>query len=216
MKTKSLVMTAAVAMAGAISSYAQVYSVNVVGYINLTVPAGYSMIANQLNASPDNTVTNIFKSAPSDFTVFKFNPLTSSYIAITALGGGEWDPIDNAGLTLSPGEGCFAFSPSAFTNTFVGEISSTNSISIRAGYNIYSSPLPLAGAVDTALSMPIGADDTVFIWKPITRSYDGDTYLGEGAWDGSSGGVAPTVQVGQAFWYLNAGLAKNWTKNYTP
>ena len=46
MRTKTLLLTAALAAAGVVSSMAQVYSVNSVGYVNLTLPNGFSMIAN--------------------------------------------------------------------------------------------------------------------------------------------------------------------------
>lgn len=219
MKTKSLVMTAAVAMAGAISSFAQVYSVNVVGYINLPIPLGYSMVANQLNASPDNKATNIFKAAPMDFAIFKYNALGGGFTILTYLGDGFWDPQDKDQMTLNPGEGCFVFNPTAagvWTNTFVGEISATNSITIKNGYNIYGSPLPLAGAVDSALGVPIAMDDVIFTWNTTLKGYAIATSLGGPDWDGTPDGLAPQIAVGQAFWCYNPVGAKTWTKNYTP
>src|SRR5947207_10303632 len=46
MRTKTLLLTAALAAAGAASAMAQnVYSVNAVGYANVSVPSGFSMIA---------------------------------------------------------------------------------------------------------------------------------------------------------------------------
>src|SRR5262245_48462452 len=58
MRTKTLLLTAAALTAGVLSSFAQssnVYSVNVVRYINITVPAGgYSFVANQLTNAGNN------------------------------------------------------------------------------------------------------------------------------------------------------------------
>ena len=61
MRTKTLLLAAAATVAGIASLQAQsnVYSVNVVGYVNVTIPTGYSLIANPLNSS-DNTVSNLF------------------------------------------------------------------------------------------------------------------------------------------------------------
>src|SRR6478672_7317898 len=47
MRTKTLLLTAALAAVGVSSSMAQVYSVNVVGYVNKSVPKGFYMLANQ-------------------------------------------------------------------------------------------------------------------------------------------------------------------------
>src|SRR3954468_1352288 len=47
MRTKTLLLTAALAAAGAASAMAQnVYSVNAVGYVNKSVVHGYSIVAN--------------------------------------------------------------------------------------------------------------------------------------------------------------------------
>jgi hypothetical protein len=83
MRTKTLLLTAALSAAGIATSMAQnVYSVNMVGYINKTMPKGLSMIANQLNASPNNKVTTLFGTpalvdlgpgVPGAITINKFN-----------------------------------------------------------------------------------------------------------------------------------------------
>src|SRR5438067_1768307 len=69
MRTKTVVLAAALTVAGALGSMAQVYSDNVVGYITLTIPKGFSLIANQLDASPDNTLPTILPSVPENTTV---------------------------------------------------------------------------------------------------------------------------------------------------
>src|SRR5258707_15596446 len=59
MRTKTLFLTAAFSAAGMATSMAQtVYSVNIVGYINLPIVHGLSLVANQLNASPNNSVVS--------------------------------------------------------------------------------------------------------------------------------------------------------------
>ena len=73
MRTKTLLLTAVLSAAGLASSLAQgaVYSVNAVGYVNLTVPAGLSLIANPLDAT-DNTIANVLK-VPAGTQIYKFN-----------------------------------------------------------------------------------------------------------------------------------------------
>src|SRR4051812_8366959 len=116
MRTKTTLLTAALVAAGALSSMAQVYSVNVVGYINLNIPHGFSMIANQLNASPNNTVVTLFPSPPDQTTVFKYNAATRVYDSAD-FADGAWE--GNTALSLGPGEGAFIYTPVAFPQTFV-------------------------------------------------------------------------------------------------
>ena len=75
MRTKTLLLTAALSAAGLLSASAQtaVYSVNIVGYINKTLGTGLSLIANQLNATPDNSVPTLFGTPAGSVTVSKFN-----------------------------------------------------------------------------------------------------------------------------------------------
>src|SRR6266496_2681666 len=74
MRTKTILVTGLLVAAGITTSTAQaVYSVNIVGYINKSLPPGLSLISNQLNASPDNKVQTLFGSPAGQVTVYKFN-----------------------------------------------------------------------------------------------------------------------------------------------
>lgn len=57
---KTLLMAAAALAAGVISSQAGVYSANIVGYVNITAPAGFVSINTPLQASGGNNATNLF------------------------------------------------------------------------------------------------------------------------------------------------------------
>src|SRR6516164_550275 len=79
MRTKVLLCAAAVA-AGALSSMAQsnVYSLNVVGYVNVPIVGGgsYNMIANPLNntGTGGNNISNLFSAVAQDGdTIFRWN-----------------------------------------------------------------------------------------------------------------------------------------------
>jgi len=104
-----------------------VYSVNVVGYVNVPLVQGYSLIANPLNAG-DNSVSNLFNtlynsgSGPiAGDNLFTWNG--SGFIGdfLDQFGGG-WS---NPGLQLPPGVG-FLYqhiaNPGSATNTFVGTV----------------------------------------------------------------------------------------------
>src|SRR5436190_4799543 len=86
MRTKTLFLMAAAIAAGLVSSFAQssnVYSVNVVGYINVTTPPGFSMIDNQLSVS-NNTLGDVLGNANSgpvlqDCQVLKYDKVHANY-----------------------------------------------------------------------------------------------------------------------------------------
>src|SRR5689334_14692664 len=59
MRTKTLLLTAALSAAGLLPSMAQVFSVNAVGYVNQSVPAnGLAILAVPLNGNPNNSLNN--------------------------------------------------------------------------------------------------------------------------------------------------------------
>src|SRR6185369_11188893 len=73
MRTKTLLLTAALVGAGIASSMAQaVYSVNAVVYVNLSLTNGYSMIANPLN-NGSNALSQILPNVPDGATILKFD-----------------------------------------------------------------------------------------------------------------------------------------------
>src|SRR5947209_7927276 len=74
MRTKTLLLVAALSAAGALTSTAQVFSVNMVGYINLNIPKNFSLIANQLNNQPNNTIATLLPAPPDGTVVYKFDP----------------------------------------------------------------------------------------------------------------------------------------------
>jgi hypothetical protein len=231
MRTKTLLLTAALTAAGVATSMAQVYSVNMVGYINQSIPAGYSMLANHLNNSPDNLVVTLFPAPPDGTTVYKFDPASGGYAIATyidpASGGTGWEGVVD--MTLGPGEGCFFQSPSSFTHTFVGEVQLASNLSIGAGYQIVSSvlpqSLPLQGAANDGVpAAPVGLgftpadNDTVYRFDSASGGYLIDTYIdpasGGTGWEGASAGAPPTPQIGEAFWISHSGPVNPWSRNF--
>jgi hypothetical protein len=216
MRTKTLLLTAALGAAGVATSMAQVYSVNMVGYINKQIPVGFSMIANQLNNTPDNKVTTLLPAPPNGTTVYKFNG--SGYDVIQYLGAWEGDDLN---MTLNPGEGAFIGTTTAFNNTFVGEVVLTSSVPLRQGFSVISSVLPQslpltaatpgAGA-NTHLNFPVQNGDTVYQFTG--SGYQVDQYL-SGAWEGDSGNVPPTPDIAESFFFGRTAAAGNWTRTFS-
>jgi hypothetical protein len=208
MRTKTLLLTAALGAAGAITAMAQtpVYSVNMVGYVNAEIPQGYSMVSNPLSAA-DNSVPALFSSAPNDTTVFKFNPGTGGYDQMSKVD----DVFEGTPLTLEPGEGVFVSAPSAFTQTFVGEVVLDSNITIPAGFSVISSVIPQAGLISSDLEYPAAEGDTIFQFNPTSGGYDSASFV-DGAWEGAEG--EPSIAVGEAF-FISKENGGNWERHFT-
>ncbi|NCC84734.1 MAG: hypothetical protein EOM03_11500, partial [Clostridia bacterium] len=71
MKTKVLLVGAALAVTAVTASAETIYSSNVVGYVNLDLVAGWNMVANPLDAGV-NTLNNLMQGVPNATQVFKF------------------------------------------------------------------------------------------------------------------------------------------------
>jgi hypothetical protein len=211
MRTKTLLLTAALAAAGVASSMAQVYSVNLVGYINKQVPKGFAMIANQLNNGTGNKVVDLIPNPPDNTFVYKFDKTSGGYTIIDFLGGWEGDDLN---MTLSPGEGVFISSPSAHTATFVGEVQLASSVPIAQGFSIISSVVPQSSPLDT-IGFPAVDGDFVYQYDSATGGYRINDFLG--GWEGDDNGVAPTPAIGESFflYHPTTSPASTWNRTFT-
>ncbi|MHB1306575.1 MAG: hypothetical protein ACYDC1_18160 [Limisphaerales bacterium] len=203
MRNKALLLTAAFGAFGTASAMAQVYSVNAVGYINVTAPKGFTMFANQLDAGAgNNTVGKLIASVPDGTIIYKFG---TSY-ELNTYEFGEWG---NPNMTLAPGEGAWILNPgdAAITMTFVGEVMQGQlSTEIPQGFAIRSSKVPQSATMD-ALGFPAADGDILYFWRNnsyVTYTYD------FGAWDPAN----PTPAVGESFWTF-VGAAKTWNRTFS-
>jgi len=226
MRTKTLLLTAALAAAGALSSMAQsnVYSLNVVGYVNLSLTNGFQMIANQLDfdgTGTNNTLATVFgTNLPSLSKVYAYNAGTATFSAATySAASATW--IGNtaaADSSLQPGGGVFLSIPASATApvtvTTVGTVlQGTLSTPYIAGLNIISSKVPIAGGAG-ALGLTNSAStlDAVYQFVPAIQTYGPKhTYVATtGTWIGGE----PQIAVGESFWY-DAHNAGSWTVTFT-
>jgi hypothetical protein len=210
MRTKTLLLTAALSVATVATSMADVFSVNVVGYVNTTVPPGFSIINNPLNTT-NNTLSSLLPNPPANTTIYKFNG--SYQIANFALDDNNNLSWDN-NLTLAPGEGAWIRNP-ASTNvvlTFVGEVlQGVQTNAIPAGFSLKGSIVPQAGQLDTALGYPPSANDTIYLYRNGTYkicnyALDDNNNLN---WDN-----IPDPAVGEGFW-IRTPAAKEWVRTFT-
>jgi len=215
MRTKILLLTAVLGVAGAASTTVQaqsVYSQNAVGYVNLSLGAGFSIIANPLNNSSNDVVTLFGTNMPNNTTVYLYSAATagfvpSSYRAAT----GKW----SSDLILNPGSGMFISLPSAATVTFVGNVpQGTLQNTIAVGFSMQAYQIPVSVAVTNSIvSLPTPANgDTIYAYSNATGAYTPYSYNpARGGWS-----KIYTPAVGEGFWYFNnATVASTWTVNFS-
>jgi len=213
MRTIRTILCLAALTAGVATSMAQsnVYSLNVVGYVNTPFlgasgAAKLNVVANPLN-NTNNTLNGVLNntSIPLGANFFAWNG--TGFNTATWLG----DSWDN-NFSFPPGTGALILTDGNFTNTFVGEVlqgSLTNSFS--SGYSMKASQVPQAGDLDAlGLGAALGLGDNVLKWNFATQGYDTYTFLGVGSWDPST----PSVGVGEGF-FINSTAGGNWTRNFT-
>jgi hypothetical protein len=199
-----------------------VYSLNVVGYINVPLVAGFNLIANPLDLDGtglNNTITsNLGTNWPNLTRAFGFNV----DLAVPAFQGstflaGAWNP--NTKIGQQSGGGFFLSVASAGNVTFVGNVlqgSLTNRI--VPGFQLVSSQVPQEGTI-TGLGYVPGAatpqvPERVFTWLPATQSYQARQYNGT-SWVGSEPYYGTNFAgLGEAKWLFSPAGGK-WTRNFT-
>ena len=220
MKTAFLPLVAAAFAASLVSSQAQsnVYSANIVGYVNLPCAAGsvanpsFTLIGNPLKASPNNTVGAVFgANAPADLSVLTWNGV--SFDENASYGGGVWD--DDT-VDVSPGKGFFVKSVNAspITLTFVGEVMTGCMTNVIDGYfSLLCGTVPQPGDIRIDLGLNPVADDSILTWNGA--SFDENVYYGGGTWDGD-----PIMAVAQGFFYKQNPIAPvhtiEWIRCFYP
>lgn len=220
MRTKSMILGAALLAAGVASSMAQsnVYSLNVVGYVVQATNAGGSAllitIANQLNTGND-VLSNVIQSPPNFTSFYLWDTNTSSFDTSTFVFG-SW----SANLGFTQGQGAFVGIPAGttFSNTFVGQVQQgllTNKL--NSGLTMTSSQVPLAGTADSlGLTAAISGTSfpAVLKWNVANQSYDNYSYV-FGSWGGPGGSTnSPAINVGESFFTSLSGAA-SWVTNFT-
>jgi hypothetical protein len=216
MRTKALLLAAALTAAGIASIQAQsnVYSINVVGYVNVVCSNGYTLVNTPLVPSND-TLTNLLDAyVPAGNSVLTFNGASyTTYIK------DEFDATWNGANTPLPnGKGYFIrnLSTTPFTVTYVGEVPQGNlTNALAAGYSLVGSKVPQAGFVED-LGINPGLGDSVLKY----RNGGFVTYINDefdNTWGGAGADVnkGPSVAVGEGFFYRNLANTATWVRNFS-
>lgn len=201
-----------------------VYSVNVVGYVNVTVVAGQlSFMSLPLAAIDGNyDISNTIKmdngDGSQDFSsMFWWNKTAGSWDNNNPLWlGGTWD----AAVTISNGVGFFILPNASGTVTFVGEVpQGTIPYTAPMGMQTFANKIPVSTNWPGA---DVGNDfDTIWTWNKTAGTWDNAQFLYlAGAWDngGNPGNnvEGPFLNPGDAIFYLNdSGADYSFTRSFT-
>jgi hypothetical protein len=219
MRTKALLCAAALA-AGAVSTMAQsnVYSLNVVGYVNKAFQNGnFVLVCNPLN-NPTNDLNTVIATAPDNTQVWRWlvgiQDLDTTTIPTYSAAQHKWIPDS----TLNPGEGFFVVGGADFTNTFVGEVlQGALSINLvgNGNFEAIGSKVPVGGSLTNVLAQyPATDNDQVWLWRTDLQDFD---TVNIPTWSAAQNKWIPDANLtaGDGFFLVRAGGPVTYTRNFT-
>lgn len=206
-----------VSAASAAFGQTNVYTNNIIGYVNYVFRSGGSFQSGDtLFGNPLHTVHDYLSEAiprASDgTTVWLWNASTSNYTQSSIFSAGAW----SVNLALPPGQGALLRTFVTFTNTFVGEVLSPDGSPLNpdvpivppppfdrpSGVYLLSSKFP-AGlsssswpVFDYILGRPPREGEQFTRLDPITQTYYTTTFL-SGIWNNGD----PELPVGEAAFF---------------
>ena len=226
MRTKMLILSTACAVAGSVAVNAAdpVYSVNVVGYVNMTFTANqFKLFTNPLDNT--NTIAALFPNLTDNDVgshIWQWTGSNYTHIVYAGSGYNGWvhysDLSDANGFTLAPGQGAFFLSVNTFTNTFVGNVlQGSLSPQLMKGFTQIGSMVPQAGSVvDLGFAPQDG--DSIYKLNPDGRTYANYVYSADATnWFNRaniSQPEVPTLDVGDSVWYHST-TGTSWTREFS-
>ena len=242
MRTKSIILSAALLAAGVASSMAQsnVYSQNVVGYINLPLTNGLNLVANNLDydgTGTNNLMTNVLSGITINASVYKWDTNTAAFdIWSYSKASVTWSitagTVSYTTATLNPGEAAFVSVTKSTNVTVVGQVLQGNwTNTYLPGNNAFAlvaPQFPLAGTIDSTgnggLAVPGTNNYSLYLWDLPNQNYDiwawsknSQTWsLTSGSSNGQTvGGLGqgPVINVGQGFFLVSK--LTGWTNSFT-
>lgn len=204
---------------------AQVYSVNAVGYVNLSFPnAGFYIISNPLN-NGNNQLGTILPNPPDNTLIYKFAGGAFAEGQQFIAGAGWFNSQGASTETLAPGEGAFIQVPAGGTFplalTFVGDVPQGTALTqpLPQGLSLQASQVPISAGLSTTgnsgMNFPAVDNDLVYFFNGVTQQYaEGIQFIAGAGWFGSAGASDPTPAVGQGFFLSRSGPAGSWTRSF--
>jgi hypothetical protein len=189
-----------------------IVSVNAVGYVNVMLPPGLSLIANPLISEMD-TVSEQWPKAPDGAQVLKYVP-ESGYEVSTFDGLAEaWS---NPDFAIPIGQGFFFRNTSAetMTQTFVGEVPQGRLVVyLPAGPSMKGALVPQTGSINTIHQIPGQDGDLIRLW--VNDDQGGGDYI-DSVFISSENGWVPDLElrVAQGFW-IEKQQAQEWVRVFS-
>jgi len=186
MRTKTMLLSALLGALGSVSVHAQnVYSLNTVGYINVTMAPGFNIVSCPLLSSPDpisgipNTIGTLFPNNSNQIVqavVYAYDSaVVGGYISDTAStkNNSNTNGWKSGGqITILPGQAVWFDNPfpTNLVFTFVGQVESGTNIPnpLYNGFNLVSSILPMSGDLVTNTLSALGTNAAVLSYGGVT------------------------------------------------
>jgi hypothetical protein len=211
MRTKTLLLAALLTLSATVASFAQsnVYSINVVGYVTVTVTNSsvYRILNTPLGpvSNTNNFITQLIPSAPEGTQVSKLGAF--GYEGVT-FAFGSWDnelPVPvGTGFFIKLGEA------GSINITFVGEVQqkTDSNRTLPNGLSLLGSLVPQSGSIINVLQIPGGEGNQVSRLN-TAGDYEGITYA-FGSWDNDL-----DIAIAEGFFYSNiSGAPVDWNRNF--
>jgi hypothetical protein len=222
MRTKALLGLAALAVGLSTSVAQNVYSLNVVGYVNVSLQAGKLHFLSLPVAPVDGNfnVTNTIVLSDAQDTAVLFNWAGTQWNPDPPVwyAGAGWFNSAGTDTIVSNGAAFFISSKAATTLTFVGQVPQG-----AIAYNIPAGLSTLANKVPVSANFPgltVGNDtDTMFTWVQANQAWTSDPwvfYAGSGWFTSTLGdGTGAPLNPSEGVFYVNHGTAVPFTQNFT-
>jgi hypothetical protein len=217
MRTKIFLAASAAMAAGIVASNAQVYSANIVGYVNYissTSSPKFEMIANPLD-NGSNTIASVFASPPGGTSLQLWNGAGfTGYTYSPKLGG--WGA--NGSVLIPPGVGFFISvgGSGVYSNTFVGQVDPQTGLKVTnvigTGFQALASMVPYSDSVSNTatVNLTVPGGTVLQEWNNTSQAFVGYTYSPKlGGWQPS----VPVINAGQGvFIQNNTASPVNWVQ----
>jgi hypothetical protein len=184
-----------------------VRSATLIGFLSVSLPPGYAMIANPL-VGPSDRIGRLLPQMPEGTKLSRFDTLRYRF-AENRVSSGRWLLPEER---LEPGTGAVLFNPTSesMTRCFTGQVITGRQFTcLHAGFSIRSSLLPLPGRLDTELGFPVAPGDAVHVFGRTAQSYTIHEY-GTTGWQPAP----PIIGAGESFWVAKQAPA-NWAQELT-
>ncbi len=188
-----------------------IYSINVVGYVNMRCPPGLSLVANPLQCDPTNDVVGeLWPNAPDGLQVYKSGPDLTYEVSTFDGIAHAWS---NPRLDISIGTGFYVQNPTSVTITqiFVGNVLQGVLVNpLPAGFSTKGALVPQEGSINSIHLIPGQPGDRLSLY---TNDGNGGGSYSISDFSAAANAWVPdqVLHVAQGFW-IQKQQAQDWVR----